>query len=869
MPHNTDSQRHLPDLTICDREPITKLDLIQDFGFLVAMSNDWTIARVSSNVTKYLGADPDQLIGTRLQGWISEQAIHEIRNRTTILFLTGSERIFGVKLLKGKKAAFDLCLHFANDLLVIEGEPAQADGRMEAASMVRAMFARLATAGELDAFHRDAARQVRALTGFDRVMIYRFDQAGAGEVIAESTKSDTESFLGLRYPASDIPVQARALYLRNPFRIIADVASAPVSLCPEPHGAVQPLDLSMAVTRAVSPVHIEYLTNMGIGASLSISIIVGGQLWGLIACHHRVARLPSFVMRTATELFGQMYSMTLEARLHKEAGAEEQRARDVADRMIMAIAADNDLLVNAQWIQDVSRDIITCDGVAICNSGEVFASGATPPPSDVRLLAQALSAASPSQVFATDHLASMHAGCESSADRAAGMLSIPISRVPRDYVMLFRRERIQEVKWAGEPAKTLTVSEDGKRLSPRKSFAAFMEQIRGHATPFSLRDLRVGEAIRLALIEVNFRFSETAGVERKAETQRQDLLIAELNHRVRNILALVRGLISQTGRSATDVSAFVDGLNGRVQALARAHDQITRQDWGPGSVTALFDDEIAAYCPDGPRRFVFDGPPVLLQPRAITTLALVIHELVTNSVKHGALSTTGVVHVTVEAVEGDGVWLRWRERGGPAVQAPVRRGFGSVIIERSVPFDLLGSADVRFLTAGLEADFFIPHQYVCHAQPATAITVPGLPEAGAILAPAEAQADRPLLGLNVLLVEDNMLIALEAEAMLTSLGAAGVVTVSTLDAAEDSAVAGRFDFAMLDVSIGPGTSFDLATRLRHQGIPYIFASGYGNQIALDAGHSSAVVVQKPYDREHLRRAIRRVNAIADEAQVAD
>jgi light-regulated signal transduction histidine kinase (bacteriophytochrome) len=244
----------------------------------------------------------------------SDQATHDIRNRMAMLFSTGAERLYGVKLLAGRKQAFDLCLHLTSDLLIIEGEESQPDGRMEAASMVRAMIARLAQADTLEAFHRSAARQVRAITGFDRVMIYRFDETGAGEVIADSTRSGVDSFLGLHFPASDIPVQARALYLRNAFRIIADVTSAPTPLLPPIGGVVQPLDLTMAITRAVSPVHIEYLRNMGVGASLSISIIVDGKLWGLIACHNETPRLPSFVMRTAAELFGQMYSLTLESR---------------------------------------------------------------------------------------------------------------------------------------------------------------------------------------------------------------------------------------------------------------------------------------------------------------------------------------------------------------------------------------------------------------------------------------------------------------------------------------------------------------------------------------------------------------------------
>jgi light-regulated signal transduction histidine kinase (bacteriophytochrome) len=842
-----------PDLTICDREPITRLDRIQSFGFLVALSNDWIVARASENLSAFLGLSFEQALGRRFDSLISEQATHDIRNRMAMLFSTGAERLYGVKLLAGRKQAFDLCLHLTGDLLIIEGEESQPDGGMEAASMVRAMIARLAQADTLEAFHRSAARQVRAITGFDRVMIYRFDETAAGEVIADSTKSGVDSFLGLHFPASDIPVQARALYVRNAFRIIADVTAAPVPLLPPLGGVVQSLDLTMAITRAVSPVHIEYLRNMGVGASLSISIIVEGKLWGLIACHNETPRLPSFVMRTAAELFGQMYSLKLESRVHRAAADDAERVGLLSDRLLSSIASDPSLLKNAQWLQDVSRDMIASDGVAIYYGGEIFTSGAAPPDNDVRALAQKLALASPSRVFDTDCLASVYSDSAASADRAAGMLAIPLSRISRDYIMLFRREWVQEIKWGGDPAKAVEQANGSVRLSPRKSFAAFASMTRGRSRPFTPQDRRIGEAIRQAMIEVSLRFSESTGDAHKQAVQRQELLIAELNHRVRNILSLIRGLITQSERSTSDLSSYVGALNGRVQALARAHDKITKQNWGPASLTSLFVDEMAAQTGDDPDRLILDGPAVLLTPRAVSTMALVIHELITNSIKYGALSTVGTVHVTAEP-GSDGLWLRWRERGGPAVRAPERRGFGSVIVERTVVFDLQGKTEIRFAPAGFEADFFIPHEHI--ASVSEHDSAPQAREEG--VSKAILLAERPLEGVTVLLVEDNLLIALEAEEMLTDLGARLVVSASTLRAAEEAVLAHEFGFAMLDISVGGATSFDLARRLRAAGTPYIFASGYGDQVAFDSDHNASVIVQKPYERDHLRRAIQMV-----------
>jgi len=843
-----------PDLSACDREPITRLDHIQNFGFLIAMTNDWTIVRVSENVEAFLKVKPEKLLGSCIDRWISPTALHDIRNRISILGATVNERIFHLKLVQGLPS-IDLAIHVQGDLLILEGEHSQKAERLEAASMVRAMAARLAKSKTLTKFHHEAARQVRAITGFDRIMVYQFDIEGHGEVIAESTRANVESFIGLHFPASDIPQQARTLYVLNPFRIIADVAAPTVKLLPPADAVTPPLDLSHSITRAVSPVHIEYLRNMQVGASLSISILVEERLWGLIACHANDARLPSFVMRTAAELFGGIYSLMLESRLHREDGEDEREARALADRMIATIAGNEGLLDNAQWLQDVTRDVIDSDGVAIYRAGAIHLHGATPTEAQIIALAHHLSVASPSRVFVTDHLSTVHAACGGTADQAAGMMSIPISLVPRDYFLLFRRERINEVRWGGDPAKVAEHSADGLRISPRQSFAAFAQLVRGRAQPFSEREQRIGEAIRQALIEVILRYSDGASDERRRASERQELLIAELNHRVRNIFALVRSLVTKTGQVTSDVASYVDSLSGRVQALARAHDRVTRQNWGPAALAGLFEDEIAAH--DGARsQLILSGENVLLQPHAISTMALVVHELVTNSCKHGALSSTGRVEVVTEMVDGDGVYIRWKEIGGPAVLAPTRRGFGSVIVERTVPFDLQGTAEIRFLAMGLEADFFIPHQHVVIASDISAV---GGPSEGNNLASESVEpSDLPLQGANVLLVEDNMIIALEAEDMLRDLGADQVALASTLAEADLFLAHQSFQFAMLDINVGRGTSFDLATKLKNAGTPVIFASGYGDELALDRRNGDDIVIQKPYERDHLARAVQQV-----------
>ena len=440
------------DLTNCEREPIHVLGNIQPFGFLVAVGSDWLVTRVSANIGVFIAVKPDAVVGRPLATIFSEMALHSIRNRVTLLRGPDAvERLFNLPLVEGG-AMFDVALHYAGDQIVIEAEPA-AEEEMEASAMVRAMIARLAQSEGMAAYFREGARQVRALTGFDRVMVYRFDEQGSGEVVAESLRPGVDSFLGLHYPASDIPAQARKLYLRNIFRVIADVNAVPVPIVPILDAKGQALDQSLSVLRAVSPIHIEYLKNMEVGASLSISIIVEGRLWGLFACHHYSPRLPSFAYRTAAELFGQMFSLMLESRERRDAAEYETRARAVADRLMATVAQDDDLLNNASWIGDMVFDTIPADGVGVFLSDAISLTGLTPGREEFARIVTALNQVSAGEIFSTSSIQALVPEAAGYADRAAGLLAIPLSRSPRDYVVLFRSEQLRAVRWAATRKK--------------------------------------------------------------------------------------------------------------------------------------------------------------------------------------------------------------------------------------------------------------------------------------------------------------------------------------------------------------------------------------------------------------------------------
>ena len=840
------------DLTNCDREPIHLLGAIQPIGFLIALSTDWIVSAVSANIAEFLEATPEELIGQPIVNFFEGEAVHSLRNRLALLRGEDAiERVFRLPLDSSGKP-FDVAIHVSGSKIVIEAEPSSERDYGDATGTVRGMIGRLDTARDLAAFFAEGARQVRALTGFDRVMVYRFDADGSGEVVAEHAKSGIGSFFGLHYPHTDIPRQARELYKKSLLRVITDIDSTPVPIVPALDENRKPIDLSLSVLRSVSPIHIEYLRNMGVRASMSISILVDGELWGLIACHHYSPRCPGFERRSVAELFAQMFAMRIESRLRQQVVEYERRARDISDQLLGAVASDETLLNDPAWLSDILTHAIPADGVAVWINGSYAMSGQTPDTRGVAAIVQALNGAAASRVFATDRIADLVPDAERFESTAAGMMSLPISRTPRDYVILFRSERVRSVRWAGDPHKPVEYGPNGPRLTPRQSFEEWKELVHGRSEPFTSSEVRVAETLRATLIEVVLRLADEATVERQRATARQDLLIAELNHRVRNILSLIRGLIRQSrppdGASVEDFVAVIDQ---RVHALARAHNQITEDQWGPAPFQSLIEAEAAAFLQDGLKRITTDGCDVMLNPQAYSTLALVIHELTTNSTKYGSLSDGGRVHVGCQKDDGGNVAIEWIETGGPPVREPTRRGFGTTIIQHSVPYDLGGTADLSFDKDGLKARFTVPAKHVAiDASPMR--NSPKIHFNKPDEHPAEVDSNL-LSGKHVLLIEDSLVIALDAEDLLRKLGARHVTTEGSVPRAIIAIETTPPNVAVLDINLGDHTSFAIADRLDDLEIPFMFATGYGEQAQLPERHRARIVVQKPYTLASLSR----------------
>ncbi len=320
---------------------------------------------------------------------------------------------------------------------------------------------------------------------------------------------------------------------------------------------------------------------------------------------------------------------------------------------------------------------------------------------------------------------------------------------------------------------------------------------------------------------------------------------------MRNILTLMRGLLAQSRTSARSLQEFTANLDGRIQALARAHDQLTAERWEPTSLRALITCEFAAYADRKVDRVTIGGLDALIKPSAYTTLALVLHEMVTNSIKYGALcDRSGRVEITLSTDRSGGVVINWQERGGPPVTPPKRRGFGSMIIESSIPHELKADATVNYKMTGLEARFRIPPMAIDAIVPGTADAAPPEP-AGARTADGKS---RSLTGLAFVL-EDTLIIAMDAASMLEELGASEVKIHSSVGAALEWLKEATPDFALLDVNLGDEQSLPVAEELARRGIPFVLATGYGEAQDLVETHRPCVVLQKPFTRSSVDAAI--------------
>ncbi|MDF2209165.1 MAG: ATP-binding protein [Arthrospira platensis PCC 7345] len=394
---------------------------------------------------------------------------------------------------------------------------------------------------------------MRQLTEYDRVMIYRFETDGSGIVVAEDKQPELEPFLGLHYPASDIPKQARQLYYKNWVRIIVNVNDAPVPIYPLNNPITHKnLDLSYATLRSVSPIHIEYLQNMGVSASLCISLINDQKLWGLIVCHHYSPKFVPYELRQACELLGQFMSVELFRQYQKNWEAYQKKVKKIQQLFRQELSGhESDLINRIRTMIDSSGqyllELVNAQGVVIGLQGELTEFGETLPKSDLHDLLSWLRSCYPEEIFYTDRLAEIYPPAQNYINKAAGLLAISIYLDQATYqIVWFRSEIIQTVTWGGNPNKPVFIDDNNQvRLSPRKSFEAWKETVSGHALGWNELEINAAMELRNTLMLAVLHFSHFAleEVAKRAEmaNRSKSEFLANMSHEIRTPMNAILG----------------------------------------------------------------------------------------------------------------------------------------------------------------------------------------------------------------------------------------------------------------------------------------------------------------------------------------
>ena len=700
------------DLVSCDSEPIHLPGSIQPHGLLfVADTTSLLVCQGAGAIEARLGLDG--WVGAPLARLIGDDLARKIRDNARG---SGSDGYMGqVQALDG--TFLDVVAHRTGDHVLVELEQG-APNRVPAIEMLGVLeaagdsFSRAASVQDLC---DRAASEFRRVTGFDRVMIYRFLEDDTGKVLAEDKHQGMSSFLNQHFPSSDIPLQARALYVRNLVRVIVDVDYEPQPLQPPLPGA--PLDMSDSSLRSVSPIHVQYLKNMGVRASASISIVEDGRLWGLVACHHMTSRSLPFDVRAACRTLAGGLAMQVKARREAEVFRERVRVRGLEDEVLQKLDRETDLGAALILRMDDLRRILKADGFAIVGPKGLHATGTHPHQASFETLASWVAIRAANELWRTDSLAGVFPEAVSYQHLASGMLAVV---VPADepLVLLWTRvEQLQVINWAGNPHKP----QDGDPgiLNPRSSFAAWSDTVRGRATDWSMVETESAARLKTALAalmakrrlgELNRQLLESL-VEKEAALEQKQVMLLEMNHRIQNSIQLVSSFLSLQARDVDD-PLFAEAINEarrRLGAVSLVHRRLYRagqihQIEMSRYVEELWEDLMNSMGNDWQRQSILSLSPVLVSTDSAVTIGLILTELIINAQKHAYAGGAGPLEVTLEALPRQ-VRLVVADRGVGATGAG--SGFGSKMMNLMVA-QLSGTLEYQDNLPGTRSVLTIP-----------------------------------------------------------------------------------------------------------------------------------------------------------------
>ncbi|OKS84662.1 ATP-binding protein [Mucilaginibacter polytrichastri] len=657
------------DLNNCDREPIHIPGQIQSHGFLIVIDHNYTIRYHSDNISVFVEGIGNNLLGRSI-------------NDVELLIGQNEPKDFISQLISfGKKNGFEqtnpfttdvqgnpfyLVISPTDDYYLLEFEPATSDLSIDIQKMIGRSISEMLADKNLQHLLDNAARQVKQIIRYDRVMIYRFADDGHGEVISEAKNDDLDPWVGLHYPASDIPKQARELYKLNLTRLIANVHTAPSKIITAADNSI-PLDLTPSQLRAVSPIHIQYLKNMGVDSSFSISLIYKKELWGLIACHNYTPRFIDYKSRESSKLIGQILSSALEFRQDEENQQITQRYKVAIDQiskyLLKSISIEDALTQQEVTILDTTN----ASGVILLYENNTIKIGQTPNDNQIEDLLNWIKDNLGDSFHFTNNLSSVYPAAAAYKDIASGLMISVLSREMNEYVLWFKPEQIQTIKWAGNPEKPAEVAANGlMQISPRKSFGEWTQKVSGTSINWSNEEIKSAARLRE---EITYAINQKASAIRllndklKQAYEELDAFSSTISHDLKNPLSTIKSyaqiltrngnLEPKTQRIMERIMVGADKMNVMINEvldysrIGRSEVQNKRVEMEPIINDLVRDLKVAYNAPDAIVN-IGDMPDIYGDP---VMIAQVFANLISNAIKYAIPSGTPTVGIAGKLTE--------------------------------------------------------------------------------------------------------------------------------------------------------------------------------------------------------------------------
>lgn len=486
------------DAEFCGKVPLHQTNLVQPHGYLLIIDRDsQKILQASENISALLGETAKEAIQTSLQKFLPQNQIDLIKQS----FKNGTESRLPFLIDFNNRSYLSTVKAQAN-YLVMEVEREDMVGNKQKSFLsvyqdIKYVMAVIEQSNDIRELCQQVIISLKRLSGFDKIMIYQFDEYWNGDVIAEVMEDGMDSYLGLKFPASDVPHQARELYKKTPYRLIPNVNYDPVKLYPVLNPKTRMFtDLSDSNLRSVAEVHLEYLRNMKVEASMSTRILKDNQLWGLIACHHRAPKYLSYEMCSVFELLSNAISAKITSVQNKDVYHHRAEMFKVHTEIIEHIFKNNSL-------DNLSPDLLNllkADGVAVCMNGLIQRIGQTPHENEIHELLNWIQAIENQKVYMQPSISTVFEPAGTYAEIASGLLALPLQPEKQNYILAFRVEAVQKILWGGKPHEAIQFEVDGKGYHPRASFAAWQETVKKTSIPWTSDELEVAENFRNSVI---------------------------------------------------------------------------------------------------------------------------------------------------------------------------------------------------------------------------------------------------------------------------------------------------------------------------------------------------------------------------------